>query len=119
MIFANATYNVGIKPIIRISVVLAFCFGLFVGCTKSIRTQADYMKWLNNPSNGLVKIKHVGGFDLKVKFLPPSYLLYQDIAKNGNIISSKERDSLSTIYNHSLTFLFTIGPDVADSNKTS
>jgi hypothetical protein len=90
-----------------------------MGCTHSLKTQGEYMKWLNDPANGVVKTKHIGGFDLKVKFLPPSYLLHQDISKNIAGITPKKKDSLLNVYQHSLTFIMTLGPDAADSNTTS
>ena len=90
-----------------------------LGCAHSVRTQGEYMKWLNDPSNGIVKTKHIGGFDIKVKFLPPSFLLNQDVSKNISGITPKEKDSLLNIYTHSLTFMMTLGPDEADSNTIS
>jgi len=90
-----------------------------IGCNKSIRNESDYLKWLDNPSNGLVRTKHVSGFDIKVKFMPPSYLFCHDMSANDLSISQKQKDSLYQIYKHSLTFMMTLGPDKGDSNKMS
>jgi len=97
-----------------------FPFMLLVicGCSHSIKNGSEYLKWLNNPSNGIVKVRHVEGFDVRVKFLPAEYLLYQEISRSDAHYSATQKDSLLNMFKHSLTFIMTIGPDTNDNNHS-
>jgi hypothetical protein len=39
---------------------------------------ARYTVWVNDPQNGLVKMKDIGGYTLKAKFLPKEFLQLRD-----------------------------------------
>jgi hypothetical protein len=106
--------------------ILVFCFctlaccSIFLsGCKTTIKNEHDFLAWLNNPDNGVLKARRVNGFDVRVKFLPASYLFYHDVIQEEKNLSTKEEDSLLSIYEHSLTFIMTIKPDRDDSNNTS
>lgn len=77
-------------------------------CREKLSSHTAFVKWLDNPSNNLVKEQTVGAIDLKVKYLPAEYLGYEEfIGEEDKVLNL---DSLINDYNQSLTFLFTIGP---------
>ncbi|OFX36443.1 MAG: hypothetical protein A2X08_14595 [Bacteroidetes bacterium GWA2_32_17] len=64
----------------------------------------DYLTWLNDSENGLMKERIINGLQIKVKYLPPDYLSLKDK-------SSRNTDSLKDYYSHSLSFLLSINPE--------
>ncbi len=78
---------------------------LLSGCKKqTINSMEDYLAWLNDSENGLMKERIINGLQIKVKYLPPEYLAVTDR-------SSGKTDSLKNYYSQSLTFLLSINPD--------
>lgn len=69
-------------------------------CKNEITNVPEYLKYLANPKNGIVKEKEVGGLIYKVKYLPVEYLAYR----------SKDLENEQK-YAKTLSFLFTITPD--------
>lgn len=96
------------------SVAYAFClivFAVLISCAGNrIYSIADYLKWLNEPSNGLVKIRSVNGIEIKMKYLPAEYQAWKEISNEPGY-SVSQRDSILNLYRNSLSFLFSIGPD--------
>ena len=90
---------------------LLFLLFFFSSCEKERRLPVkSYLKWVNEPENGLVKTKYVNGLELKIKYLSPEYLAWRELSdKPGN--SVMEKDSLLHRYRQSLSFLLSIGPD--------
>lgn len=81
---------------------------LFIAsCNSAIDNFPDYMKYLADKENGLVKEKSTNGVSIKVKYLPVDYLAYKEF-KNESGLSI---DSIKKTYENSLTFMMTIGPD--------
>lgn len=78
------------------------------GGQSEVDTYEEYLKWLNDEENGLVKNKQAGGITLKVKQLPSDYLVYQDLSQEKSITKTMV-DSIKKRYDQSLTFLMTIG----------
>jgi hypothetical protein len=88
-----------------------FALVLLVSCGQNeISSEEDYLLWLNEEGNGLLKKKEAGGITIKVKQLPSSYLAYQDLM-NNKTIKKELADSVIKSYDKSLTFLLTIGVD--------
>lgn len=88
-----------------------FFLVVLISCgKKSITSNEEYLSWMNDEANGLVMSKEVGGITIKVKYLPPNYLAYQDLS-GQTIIKKQESDSIIKSYDKSLTFLMTIGVD--------
>ncbi len=88
---------------------------LAVSCTQKPVSYEEYIKWMSNPDNGMVKTHAANGLEVKVKILPKEYQVYQEL-KNDNNSSPTKRDSLLKYYSKSLTFLMTIGPDESKKN---
>ena len=88
---------------------------LTVSCTQKPVSYEEYIKWMSDPENGMVKTHAANGLELKVKLLPKEYQVYQEL-KNDKNNSSAKRDSLLNYYSKSLTFLMTIGPDENKKN---
>ncbi len=80
--------------------ILIFLVVLLTACTSSIDSIQEYMKYLANTENGLVQTKNISGVKFTVKYLPIEYLAYR----------SKETKK-TTAYDHTVCFMFTIGPD--------
>ena len=57
----------------------------------TVDTYHEYLSWLNDEENGLVKGKEAGGITVKVKQLPSNYLAYQDLLKEKEIKISHDR----------------------------
>ena len=92
----------------KFKIVLLIVVSLFVGaCNTSIDNFSDYMKFLANTENGLVKKKSANGIAIKVKFLPLDYLAYKEFIND----TSLNLEAIKKTYENSLTFMMTIGPD--------
>lgn len=78
-----------------------------VSCNSSIDNFPDYMKYLADKENGLVKEKSTNGVSIKIKYLPLDYLAHKEYKKENGI----SIDSIKKSYENSLTFMMTIGPD--------
>lgn len=89
---------------------------LLLGCSGKtpVTSIEEYLAWLNDGKNGLVKVRYINGYELKVKFLPLDYLLYHEVLKDNEPREEKFA-SLKKKYQNSLTFLMTIGPDQRES----
>lgn len=89
---------------------LSFGMGLLSCRQGSISEPKEYLSYLADPENGLVKEKSVAGMKIKVKYLPEDYLVYNMVKEVPNLKDSY-RDSIAGTYKHSLTFMINIGPD--------
>lgn len=72
---------------------------------------SSYLKWLDNENNGLVSIRYVNGLMVKVKYLPADYLVYKELKSIDSPISKIQQDSIRKLYENSVSFLMSIGPD--------
>jgi hypothetical protein len=80
---------------------------LFIGaCNLPIDDFSQYMKYLANKENGLVKEKSVNGVQIKVKYLPLDYLAYKEYENDKDL----KIEEIKKTYENSLTFMMTIGP---------
>lgn len=86
-----------------------FLVGFLCSCQKEKLKLKDYLKYINVPSNGLVKTKEVAGFALSAKYIPIDYLVYRELEENANP-SNYLIDSLRKDYKYSLNFILKIGP---------
>lgn len=75
-------------------------------------TVSEYMAWLGDESNGMNKTTNTHGVITKVTYLPPEYLVYQEMQNRGTDAVAV-RDSLLAMYSHSRAFLFEFSPDSA------
>mgnify|MGYP003626904035 CR=1 FL=1 len=87
---------------------------MFSSCNHSIDDFNTYMEYLAEKDNGLVKEKSIGGIQLKVKYLPNDYLVYNDIKQNKQKTKGLV-DSVKLTYANSITFMMVIGPDKNES----
>jgi hypothetical protein len=78
-------------------------------CTPSVKSEAQYYQWLNDPENGLVQVKEVNDLILTAKFLPPQLLAQQELKRLPEITTAST-DSLVQVYANSYSFLLTIQP---------
>lgn len=82
----------------------------FLSSCDRIKDTEDYLRWLNNPENGLTKEKTVNGYHLKVKYLPPEYLTHLEL-NNKEHVTKRHRDSILQTYQNAITFVFMLEPD--------
>ena len=75
----------------------------------SLSEERAYFQWLNNAENGLVQEKYANGFKVSAKYLPPEYLVYNEIKKSQ--YTQADIDQLMTKYKANATFMLTIAPD--------
>lgn len=97
--------------IIRNIVIGGFLFFLITACSGNELEYEDYLKYINDQENGLMKEKEVSGLQYKVKYLPVDYLVYNDLNKiEGKQNLKEEKKKLEKQYAHSLCFMMTMGP---------
>lgn len=91
-----------------------FFLALFAisACTRQaqVNSLSEYLKWINEPQNGLVKTKYVNGIEIKIKYLPSEYLAYKELCEE-QIFSQRQKDSVMNLYEHSISFVLSLGPD--------
>jgi hypothetical protein len=94
---------------------LLVCLGVLTGInlirsgnTSEVNSIEGYLKWLENPANGLTKKKVVNNLKLKAKYLPQQYLLHRELGSSAN---PQEKQQLSDKYKGSINFLFSIKPE--------
>ncbi|HBS86938.1 MAG: hypothetical protein A2W91_12980 [Bacteroidetes bacterium GWF2_38_335] len=75
----------------------------------SIKNQDDLLKWMSNEESGLVKKKYVNDLEIKVKYLPKSYLINNEISNQN--LSDAQKKEIEKDYENSLTFMLSINPD--------
>lgn len=81
------------------------------GCSPdTIGDPAAYLRYLADQENGLVRQKAVGGFNIRMKYLPPDYMAYRELS-GGLDRQGQSIDSLAGRYQTSATFLLTITPE--------
>lgn len=84
----------------------------FLGCNSSIKNEAAFLEWLNQPENGYVKKNHTNGFSMTMKYLPAEYLAYAEF-KNEDLDPSKDRATLVEEFEDSRTFILSIEHEVS------
>lgn len=88
-------------------IAILFVVSLFFwSCNPPIENFSEYMKYLANKENGLVKEKATNGISIKVKYLPIDYLVYKEFSNDNNL----NLEEIKKSYQNSLTFMMTIGP---------
>jgi len=81
---------------------------------KQLLTANDYLAWMDDEANGLVRAHHVNGMEVRVKYLPAEYLVHRELGVSS---TRQQRDSLLKLYESSLSFLMTLGPDAAKGER--
>lgn len=99
----------------RMKTKLIYVFGFVMLLTvyscrrSSILGRKEYMAYLANPDNGLVKEKTVAGIKYKIKYLPEDYQVFNTL-KTSDLQNKHQVDSVRKLYANSVTFLLNIGP---------
>jgi len=94
----------------KIVIALILVVNIFATCKPSKITDAkEFMIYLSDNKNGLVKDKKIGGIKYKLKYLPEEYLAYNSINAQNNF-NPKQKDSIIKLFNNSVTFVLNIGP---------
>ncbi len=93
------------------TILFAFSIIFLSSCNKTLKSELDYLKWLEDTSNGLVIQKEINGFHLKMKYLPTEWLAYQDYKQLKRIGATSRKQDLINLYDSSYVFLFTISND--------
>lgn len=97
----------------RIKEVLRGVFFLLLlsSCQKeTVTSPQEYFRWMNDEENGLVRTRYVNGLEVKVKYLPPQYLAYQEL-ENLESYTPYQKDSIMDQYKSNLAFVMSIGSD--------
>jgi len=101
--------------------IILSCVIVFSNCSSkvSVNTIEEYNKWLGNQENGLLQIKKINGYIIKLKLLPANYLAYKEFLDIEHAKGQKQLDSLININKAGLTFLFMLLPDNEKGNNQS
>ena len=84
---------------------------LCFSCAKTINSEEQYFKYLNDKKNGLVYEKSVNGFKLIMKYISPEFLAYKEIGTKEGQSSHSDKDSLIASYQKGVTVLFSIAEE--------
>lgn len=101
------------KRIVYIGLGLSLCISALIlasGPTTEVHSFREYVEYLSDPDNGLVKERFVNGLKLRVKYLPPDYMAYQELSKD-NGWTREAHDSLRSYYAECFNVVLSIGPD--------
>ena len=76
---------IDIRAIInRWTVVAVFITSCCTGCNGvKVLMPDDYLKWMNDPSNGMVKQKEINGLMYEVKYLTPEVMALNELRKTN------------------------------------
>jgi hypothetical protein len=97
--------------------ILLFFLFLQFGCSpSSCDTYEEYLSYLNDEENGLVKYRKSKGMTISLKYLPTDFLVYRELG-NISVKNQKILDSLRGQYTESITFLMTIEPDAHEEKS--
>ncbi|MDP2684160.1 MAG: hypothetical protein Q8P20_03820 [bacterium] len=85
----------------------------------SLDSEKEFFFFINDKENGFIKKQDANGFELVVKYLPPTYLAYLEAQKeigNGNFLDQYNR--LLPEFLSAKTFILTIDPGLNISDPT-
>ena len=105
-----------VARILLVALATVLAGGLLQSCGKGGETPSDYMKYLNDPGNGLVKARHLSGLSISAKYLSPELRAFQEV-RNRSGESLPSHDSLITFNGESIAFLLTIRLDSTSANQ--
>lgn len=90
-------------------IVLLLSSSVLFSCQKSSLDIKGILKYINNPANGVMKERIVGGYNFQVKYLPIDYMVYREL-EEVKAPAQKLVDSLKQEYKYSLNYILRIGP---------
>lgn len=76
----------------------------------------DYVNYINEEDNGLVKRKYINHLEITMQYLPAAYLVHSEL-KNDTSFTATQKDSILSLYAHNLTFVLSINPDERDGDS--
>ncbi len=81
-------------------------------CNSTHLSEKAYYRFLNDPKNGLVKVKEANGFKLEMKYFPPEVQAFNELSGSAGKNVKIKYDSLVKQYNSGLAFILSISdPD--------
>lgn len=102
----------GLKNSIYIFLLIA------IGCSSSINSEKELLKWLGDPGHGFIKKTKANGFLLSMKYLPAEYLALNEMKKD-NKTDMKDFQGYVDKFKNSKTFLLTISHDEETVNVSN
>lgn len=85
---------------IKIIALLLFCFiAALISCRKATLPLKDYLRYVSNPENGLVKEKKIQDFKITLSYLPAGYLAIKEI-KNKELSLEEYKSVFNKYQNH-------------------
>jgi hypothetical protein len=101
---------------VRGTLLLVIVLVFLTGCQNEITDMQSFHQWINDPSNGLTKTKHVGDYKITVKCLPSEFLALREV-KEETKPTQPIYDSLLSSYKNTLTFLLMISATSPESQQ--
>ncbi|WP_132065886.1 MULTISPECIES: hypothetical protein [Aquimarina] len=89
-----------------------------MGCSSSINSEKELLKWLGDPDHGFIKKTKANGFLLSMKYLPAEYLALNEMKKD-NKTDMKDFQGYVDKFKNSKTFLLTISHDEETVNVSN
>lgn len=84
-------------------------------CSNSISDYEEYMRYVSDEDNGLVKHKAIAGIQMSVKYLPVDYSVYRELKELDEKPNEKQKKKLRDSYKNSALFMLTLGPDTNET----
>lgn len=95
------------KIILKSPIVILYLAVLsLLSCNKSIDNIKDFYKYVNTPSNGLIKVKNIGALSFSMKYVPTDFYVYKAHKDFPNIT----KESLKDEYKDNFNFILKIAP---------
>ncbi|MBP2832844.1 hypothetical protein J8281_11665 [Aquimarina sp. U1-2] len=88
------------------------------GCSSSVTTEKEFLKWLGDANNGFVKKNSANGFLLAMKYLPAEYLALNEMGKDEKTEGTYFEEYVAKFKN-SRTFLLTISNENANVDASN
>jgi len=96
--------------------VIVFMISVTMSCSNKIESR-EFLKWLSEEDNGLVKTKKSNGFEIKMKYLPPVYFVSRELIsydlKNKAYDRAHVADSIKKEFSNNIYFLLHIDNDTS------
>ncbi|MCF8715552.1 hypothetical protein JM658_12020 [Joostella atrarenae] len=90
----------------RAIILLIVCGLCMFSCGSSIENETELVAWVSNTDHGYIKKAKGNGFTLTMQYLPPEYLAYMEMKKDGE--DKTMYDKYLKEFNQSTSFLFSL-----------
>jgi len=94
---------------------------LFLTACNSKKSPIDYIQWVNDPENGMVKIKETNTTQLECKYTPTEYVVLKQFKKGtvDTVVYNAEVNEINNMYHFILKFQNHDGSNLIKDNYST